>query len=158
MPLIATTATRVSANTSPPLNQRIRDATDTRVRRLEAAGRHAIAARLRELDREWDIERCLETGASSLMLLGTVLGVTVNRKWLWLPGGVAAFLLQHAVQGWCPPLPVFRRLGVRTADEINHERTALRALCDAAPAPNEKALEHGGSRAFEVSSPTSMRH
>jgi len=41
---------------------------------------------------------------------------------------VAAFLLQHAVQGWCPPLPVFRRLGVRTADEINDERVALKAV------------------------------
>jgi hypothetical protein len=38
------------------------------------------------------------------------------------------FLLQHAVQGWCPPLPLLRRLGVRTADEINEERYALKAL------------------------------
>jgi hypothetical protein len=63
-----------------------------------------------------------------LTLIGTVLGATVNKKWFWLPGGVAAFLLQHAVPGWCPPLPFFRRLGVRTADEINQERMALRAL------------------------------
>lgn len=130
MSLVATTATRVSSNTAPEINQRIRAATDARVRRLASAGPHAMQARLRELDREWDIERCLETGASSLALLGTVLGVTVHKKWLWLPGGVAAFLLQHAIQGWCPPLPLFRRLGVRTADEINDERTALRALCD----------------------------
>ena len=42
-----------------------------------------------------------------------------------LTAAVPAFLLQHAIQGWCPPLPVFRRLGVRTADEINRERVAL---------------------------------
>jgi hypothetical protein len=38
------------------------------------------------------------------------------------------FLLQHAVQGWCPPIIWFRRLGVRTSTEIDHERNALKAL------------------------------
>jgi hypothetical protein len=32
------------------------------------------------------------------------------------------------VQGWCPPLPVFRRLGIRTASEIDYERYALKSL------------------------------
>jgi len=41
---------------------------------------------------------------------------------------VAAFLFQHAVQGWCPPIPVLRRLGVRTSREIELERIALKAL------------------------------
>ena len=36
--------------------------------------------------------------------------------------------LQHAVQGWCPPLAVWRRLGVRTQSEIDEERYALKAL------------------------------
>ena len=33
--------------------------------------------------------------------------------WLWFSVGVLAFLLQHALQGWCPPMPVFRWLGFR---------------------------------------------
>ena len=41
---------------------------------------------------------------------------------------VTAFLFQHAIQGWCPPLPILRRLGFRTAREIDTERTALKAL------------------------------
>ena len=41
---------------------------------------------------------------------------------------VTAFLFQHAVQGWCPPIAVLRRLGVRTAREIEVERIALKAL------------------------------
>jgi hypothetical protein len=61
-------------------------------------------------------------------LLGLTLGLTLDRRWLFLPLGVAAFLLQHAVQGWCPPVSVFRRLGVRTAGEIARERYALKAL------------------------------
>jgi hypothetical protein len=41
---------------------------------------------------------------------------------------VASFLLQHAVQGWCPPVSIFRRLGVRTMREMDEERYALKAL------------------------------
>ena len=41
---------------------------------------------------------------------------------------MTGFLLQHALQGWCPPVPVFRRLGVRTTAEIDRERYALKAL------------------------------
>jgi hypothetical protein len=125
---ISSTADRVSSHTSDEVNDRIRRETDRRVASLARSGPHAIDARLAELDREWDIERWLETGASSLMLVGTLLGVTVHRRWFVLPATVGAFLLQHALQGWCPPLPVFRRLGVRTADEINQERFALKAL------------------------------
>lgn len=41
---------------------------------------------------------------------------------------VGGFLLQHALQGWCPPVPVLRRLGFRTQTEIDEERYALKAL------------------------------
>jgi hypothetical protein len=33
-----------------------------------------------ELDREWDIERCVEMMAPTFTLLGMTLGLTVNRK------------------------------------------------------------------------------
>ncbi|MEO8858743.1 MAG: DUF2892 domain-containing protein [Burkholderiaceae bacterium] len=123
---IATTATRVSRNTAPDINRTIRLDMERRVEDVRAQGNEAIQQRLDELEREWDIERCLQTGASSLVLTGALLGLSKNRFWLVLPIGVAAFLLQHAIQGWCPPLPVLRRLGVRTADEINEERIALK--------------------------------
>ena len=71
---------------------------------VASQGRAAIDARLRELDREWDVERCLETGASTLVLTGALLGATSDKKWFWLSAGVAAFLLEHAIQGWCPPI------------------------------------------------------
>lgn len=128
MSIITPTARRVSDHTSPATTQRIREQTQARINQLAANGPVAIESRLKELDSEWDVERCLETGAASLSLLGSALGATVSRKWFLLPAGVAAFLLQHALQGWCPPLPVLRGLGVRTADEINEERTKLKAL------------------------------
>ena len=114
MNIVATTAERVTGHTAEASNERIRREAEARVKRTAQSGPAAIAARLKELDEEWDVERCLETGASSLILTGTLLGSLVNKRWFLLPAGVAAFLLQHALQGWCPPLPVFRRLGVRT--------------------------------------------
>ena len=43
------------------------------------AGPEAIDQRLKQLDREWDVERCLETGASTLMLASALLLVASNR-------------------------------------------------------------------------------
>ena len=45
---------------------------------------------------------------------GLGLGLWGHPGWLWLSVVVATFLLQHAVQGWCPPMPVFRLMGTRT--------------------------------------------
>jgi hypothetical protein len=87
-----------------------------------------IEQRLEELDREWDMERLLEANASSLALTGTLLGAFVHRGFLVLPAIVATFLLQHALQGWCPPLPIFRHYGVRSAHEIEQERHALKLI------------------------------
>ena len=70
----------------------------------------------------------LETMAPSFTLVGLMLGATVNKKWLVLPAVVNAFFLQHAIQGWCPPLPVLRRLGFRTVQEIENERFTLKVL------------------------------
>jgi hypothetical protein len=122
------TADRVAANTSESINDEIRWQTEANIARYSQASPEAIEERLAELDHEWDIERCIETMAPIFSLLGLGLGFTVNRRWFALPIVVQSFLLQHAVQGWCPPLPVLRRLGVRSADEIYQERYALMAL------------------------------
>lgn len=87
-----------------------------------------IPERIKELEQEWDIERALEVNAALLALTGTVLGATVNKKWLILPAVVTAFLTQHAVQGWCPPMPLLRAMGFRTRQEIDREKYALKAL------------------------------
>lgn len=121
------TSTRVNQATAEPVNRRI-------ARRIEhnvatfARSPELIDGRLAELDREWDVERVLMTNAATLALSGTVLGIARDERFLALPLIVTGFLLQHALQGWCPPLTVLRRLGVRTTDEINRERMALKAL------------------------------
>ena len=126
--MIPSTLQRVPQNTADELNRRIRRRTEANVARVAAAGPAAVERRLRELDEEWDVERCVETLAPSFTLLGMGLGLAVSRKWFILPFVVQAFFLQHALQGWCPPIPLLRRLGVRTQSEIDEEKYALKAL------------------------------
>jgi hypothetical protein len=126
--MLPSTAERVPQHTPEAYNEAIRRQTEENVSRIVAAGPAAIDRRLAELDREWDIERTLEANAATVSLIGSALGFTVDRKFFALPMVVAGFLLQHAVQGWCPPVPLFRRLGFRTSAEIDHERYALKAL------------------------------
>jgi hypothetical protein len=123
--VIPTTSQRVPLHTKDEYNQRIQREMEERVARYWNASPEAIRRRLEELEHEWDIERTLEANAATVSLLGVALGATVSRKWFLLPGLVAGFLLQHAVQGWCPPLSLFRRFGVRTQREIDAERDAL---------------------------------
>lgn len=121
----ALSADRVRRSTALHVNMEIDRETDANIRQYLHRGEDAIRRRIDELDREWDVERVLEVNASTLALTGLVLGVTVNRKWLAVPGIVLPFLLQHGLQGWCPPIPVIRRLGVRTRGEIDREKYAL---------------------------------
>lgn len=128
--MLANSAHRVDDQTSEFVNQRIHACTR---KSINYYTNHPgeIDARLEKLDAEWDIERALETGSSILSLTGLLLGITRSRRWLVLPLAVQSFFLQHALQGWCPPLPLLRRLGFRTALEIDDERCAL-----------EKIIEH----------------
>lgn len=122
--MLPATVDRVQRHTSPEAAERIAELLRDSVR-YHAAHPEDIPRRLRELDREWDVERALATSSASVTLLGLVLGTTVNRKWLVLSAAAQGFFLQHALQGWCPPLPLFRNLGIRTAQEIETERYAL---------------------------------
>lgn len=87
-----------------------------------------IPRRLAELDAEWDIERALDANAAGLSLLGLTLGLTRGARYFLAPLAASAFLLQQALQGWCPPAALLRRLGFRTAREIERERAGLKAL------------------------------
>jgi hypothetical protein len=126
--MIPSTTQRVSEHTAEHVNEEIGRRTEANVIRYGAAGPEAMGHRLAELEREWDVERTLEANAATLAAIGAGLALFVDRRFALIPLVVGGFLLQHAVQGWCPPVPVFRRMGVRTQTEIDHERYALKAL------------------------------
>lgn len=127
--MIPETALRVRQHTAPHINEQIREEMEKRVSAYGESDRTAlINKRLEELDREWDVERILQTNFAIFSMIGLGLATRVNKRWFALATAVPAFMVQHALQGWCPPLAVLRRLGFRTAREINEERFALKSL------------------------------
>lgn len=114
-------------STSLAKSKKIRLETEFNIGHYAALGPEAIEKRLRELDTEWDIERALEANVSALALAGVICGFK-DKRFLALPAAAALFLLQHAVDGWSPLIPVMRSLGFRTQREIDRERYALKAV------------------------------
>lgn len=111
----------------------------------------SLEARLAELEREWDLDRALEAHTALAGLLGMLLTTTRGVAWSWLPVTVFGLLLQQALQGWSPPVPLLRRLGFRSREEIDQEMVGLKLLRGdfrdvlASTVPRERA-----ERAFEV--------
>jgi hypothetical protein len=128
MDLMTTQSDRVQKNTPKSINKEVESEIWENIRFYASQRKEVISDRIDELEKEWNMDRVLLTNASSLAGIGLLLGVTVDRRWLILPGVVFAFLLQHGLQGWCPPLPLFRKLGVRSFKEIDRERFALKYL------------------------------
>jgi hypothetical protein len=122
------------------VNQRIDERTEASLAFHSHAPPWAIRRRLGELDREWNVDRVLMANfavvGGAMFLLGVrraVGGRRLGRRPSWngfLTGFSVqlAFLLNHAVLGWCPPASVARRLGFRTQREILAERALLERL------------------------------
>ena len=127
---------RVRNSTPDSINQKIDQKTQQNIQYYSMQNEMVIKSRIKELDHEWDIERVLALNASLFALTGVILGATMNKKWLILPTVVTVFLAQHAIQGWCPPLPLFRKTGIRSRKEIDKERYALLETLE-----NRKALD-----------------
>lgn len=119
---------RVRENTARSVNDELDERAEDRVRGFARSRPEEITARIKELEREWSIERLIESEAPVMALAGLGLGATVNRKFLFLPAFVAGMVALHGVQGWYPMLPVFRRLGFRSRNEIDREKFAMKAL------------------------------
>jgi Protein of unknown function (DUF2892) len=122
------TTKRVELHTNKKVNNRIRLQTFSNISNYSEKSKEEIEGRIKELDMEWDIERVLQTNAASAIIISTILGATVNKKCYLATGIVGFFLLQHALQGWCPPVEVFRRMGIRTCSEINSEKEYLKSF------------------------------
>jgi hypothetical protein len=108
--------------------QRIQARTLHDVTSFFAASDDRLSTRIRELEREWDIERALGANAAALALVGLALGLAADRRFFLVTFLSSACLLQQALSGWSPALPLLRRYGIRTLAEIQQEILALRIL------------------------------
>lgn len=117
---------KIRKRTFTKVNRKIDLQTKLMIEDVTAMGPEAIKVRLKELDKEWDIDRVLMLNFS-VLVFPQLLAARKNKKWLWGPLIQTPFLFMHAVLGWCPPSLWFRPLGFRTRKEINAEREALLA-------------------------------
>lgn len=122
------TAHRVSLKTDPLYNAEIRNQTIRNLGVYKNCEEDQITDRIRILNQEWDTERVLEVNASLLILISSYMGIKMSKCWFLLTGTIASFMLWHAFVGWCPLLPIVRKWGIRTADEIGTEKIALKIL------------------------------
>lgn len=125
---LPSTNTKVNAYTPDHINQQIERETEASVNYYKRQSDEEIRDRIEELDREWDAERLAEVNMASITFVSSLLALNVNKKWAVLSGTASLFLIQQALQGWSAPLSIFRRLGIRTINEINREKKALENL------------------------------
>lgn len=118
---------RARRHTARSVLRRIDDDTVDHLMEVEAQP-EAAGRRLEALDREWDIDRTIEIEAATMGLIGLALGTFVRPALLALPATVGAAVFLYGTKGMYPLLPIFRRLGIRTAREIERERYAVKAL------------------------------
>jgi hypothetical protein len=138
---------RVRANTAAEVNRRVDEQIERNIRHYSGQTKEEIYRRIQDLDREWDIERVLETMASSFSLTGIVLGATVDRKWFLVPTLVLSFLLVHAIQGWCPPLPILRSLGFALVKRLTV--SAMRLKLSPVTLRESRKIQAGLSRRWQ---------
>jgi hypothetical protein len=129
----------------PPSHDEIRERTSSvsneRIdRTTRRAVSHALASpadmrdRIAALDREWDIDRVLMLNFAVLGGLSAALTMRSIARSGRLGGWGALFFTQigflahHAIRRWCPPMPLFRALGIRSQREIDREREHLQHL------------------------------
>lgn len=144
----------IRRHTPARLNQRIDQAMMKRIVEYSRKTPEEIGARITELDREWDIERVVETGAGTMALTGVLMSGLKSRKWLLISAATLGILLQHSLTRRSFPIQALRALGIRTRREIDAEKYALRMLrgdFDNLPSVSEES--HRAIEALRLSRP-----
>jgi hypothetical protein len=119
---------RVRCSSSDQDNLQIEKSIQDTLNTYRGKSQQEITQRIIKIEKEWSIERWLELNASTLAFIGVILGVFIHLYWLFLPTIVLPFLALHAIQGWCPPLPIMRKLKIRTRREIDWEKFSLKFI------------------------------
>lgn len=127
--IIPPTSEKVPKHTNNKINTKIREETICSINVYKSSRESELSGKIDRLNYEWDTEKILETNAASIVLATSIVGFIKSKRCCFLlTGTIGLFLLQHALLGWCPPVPIIRRLGVRTSEEIKKEQMALKYL------------------------------
>ena len=125
-------ATEWHAPTRDPIRDQTSDASNLRIDRTTRGAIDelpplpaAVRVRLAELDREWTVDRALMLGFAVAISVSATRALRGGRLASLILRAQLGFLAYHALKRWCPPLPILRRLGIRSDLEIAAERVAL---------------------------------
>ncbi len=121
-------ADRTRRNTPRAINRRIDRQTETNLRNYSVRTPQAIDRRIAELRSEWSIERYLQLNVAAVGLSGIALALAADRRWAYATCAALAMFMTHQLQGFDPPLPLLRKLGIRTREEIDEEIYALKVM------------------------------
>lgn len=119
---------RIRARSPDHINRKVEQEIEECVRSENAADPAALSEHIRKLDHEWDVDRATMLLFALMSAATLYLGIKRNPRWLTLFGIQLPFLANHAANGWCPPVSIFRRLGFRSSREIDAERYALKTM------------------------------
>ena len=88
----------------------------------------SVDNRLKELEKEWDLERVHELNASFSGLNGTLLGKILDKHFASLPFSTSTRLVNETPYEWNPSITLFESLGYRPKHEIEKEKQFLQTL------------------------------
>jgi hypothetical protein len=125
---LPSTTHRVQLKTCPYDNSLIRKQTIRTITEYSTLSKNEISNRIKQLNQEWDIERVVELKAASVIIASTILSLKSKKCCFLITATVGGCLLSHVLCGWSPSIPIMRRMGIRTAEEINIEKIALKKL------------------------------
>lgn len=127
--ILPPTTQRVAHHTCYKTNAKIREQILQCLEKHKDSSQPLLSQKIEKLNCEWDTERFLETNAASILFLSSIIGFKKSRNcWFLATGTISMLLLLHALQGWCPPLPLIRKIGVRTPEEIRNEKDVLKRM------------------------------
>lgn len=124
----STAKSQEKENKAQEKDQPKKDKSFEQIKEFAHKGKAKISKRLQEIENEWDIERIIHLHLSGVTITGALLGFFVDKRWFALPAVAAAVLVLHSMKGFAPQIPLLRKLGFRTRDEINREKYSLRAM------------------------------
>ncbi len=127
--LFPCTTNRIASHTKCNINSNIKDETIKCLNLYKNSSKELISDKIKKLNNEWDVDRIIEAKAGCIVLMCSILGLSKSGKPCFVLTGLAGFfLLQHAIQGCCPTNMILREMGIRSAEEINNEKTVLKIM------------------------------
>jgi len=127
--MLSSTVDRVRSTPAAHVNQRIPAAGRENIDRaaLGGAGKQIERALCKNSTKEWDVERALEANAGVRRADRLRARFVADRRFFALPALSAPSCCTRAA-GWCPPLPIMRRLGNPHGGRDRGRARALKAM------------------------------